>query len=204
MAAGVRRVAQRPVGQLVKTRYIVADTTGVQSRRFAMPSDGGFTLMEMLTALLIFSILSVIAVWGLRAYQRVQEERGTATVLLSALRNAAEQAQSEGRTYCVSLDSSTSWSVWRYSCQSGFTANPGGASVRVLTNQRVQGSDVTLASISFAAGSANVGTCPAGSGKCVYFYPRGTASAGSLQVVRPGGRTITINVDGMTGRVYLG
>jgi hypothetical protein len=61
---------------------------------------------------------------------------------------------------------------------------------------------VALTNVSFAAGSG-VGSCPAGSGRCVYFYPRGTASAGKLGVSQ-GGNTFTVNVDGLTGRVYLG
>ncbi|HET7405517.1 MAG TPA: type II secretion system protein, partial [Mycobacteriales bacterium] len=102
--------------------------------------EEGFTLTELLVAMLILGVLSSIAVWGLRAYQRAQEFSGTAHSLVSSLRNAGERAQSEGRTYCVQFDGSgTSWSVWRYSCEAGFTASPGGAAAQVLTNQRVQG-----------------------------------------------------------------
>lgn len=170
--------------------------------------EEGFTLTELLVAMLILGVLSSIAVWGLRAYQRAQEFSGTAHSLVSSLRNAGERAQSEGRTYCVQFDGSgTSWSVWRYSCQTGFTANPGGAAAQVLTNQRVQGSEVSLsvkAGDAFPSSGANAGSCPSGSLACVYFYPRGTASGGSLLVHRVGQTsTFEVHVEGLTGRVDL-
>lgn len=158
--------------------------------------------------MLILGVLSSIAVWGLRAYQRAQEFSGTAHSLVSSLRNAGERAQSEGRTYCVQFDGSgTSWSVWRYSCEAGFTASPGGAAAQVLTNQRVQGSEVSLsvkAGDAFPSSGANAGSCPSGSLACVYFYPRGTASGGSLLVHRVGQTsTFEVHVEGLTGRVDL-
>jgi type II secretory pathway pseudopilin PulG len=158
-------------------------------------------LVELLVAMVIVGIVGTIAVWGLRTYQRQQQLTGTTNAVVSALRNTAERAQSEGRTYCVQFASGgTTWSVWRYSCQSGFTSN-GNTASRVLSNQRVQGSDVVLSGASFAAGT-NAGTCPPGSLACVYFYPRGTASAGQLLVSR-GGAASTVKVEGLTGRVYL-
>lgn len=163
-------------------------------------ADAGFTLIETLVAMAIFSIVAATAVWGLRSYQRAQELSGTAHGVVSALRNVAERSQSEGRTYCVNF-STTSWSVWRYSCDPTYTTSAGAPSTQVLGSQQVQGTGITLGSASFDPG-VSVGACPA-TLACVYFYPRGTASNGSLQVSR-GSKVYTVNVVGLTGRVYLG
>lgn len=172
------------------------------SRRSAASADAGFTLIELLVTMALLGILSATAVWGLRAYQHSQDESGSAHAVLSGLRNVAERAQSEGRTYCVSFDTATSWSIWRYSCQAGWTSGANTAT-QVATNQHLQGNS-TITAISFAAG-VSVGTCSAGSNRCAYFYPRGTASAGSLSIGRPGNPTVyTVHVEGLTGRAYLG
>lgn len=165
-------------------------------------------MIELMVSMLILGVLSAIAVWGMRGYQRAQEFSGTAHDVVSSLRTAAERAQAEGRTYCVNFDASgTSWSVWRYSCQSDFIANPGAAAAQVLTNQRVQGSQVTLsvkAGYAFPSSGANAGACPSGSLACIYFYPRGTASSGTLLVNRAGqSSTFEVRVEGLTGRVDM-
>ena len=180
----------------------------VHLRRERVLDEGGFTLVDMLVAFVIIGLMGTIAIWGLRGYQHSQEMAGTSHSVVSALQSAGERAQSEGRTYCVQFDGSgTSWSVWRYSCQAGFTASPGGAAAQVLTNQRVQGSQVYLsvkAGDAFPSSGANAGTCPSGSLACVYFYPRGTASSGSLLVHRVGQTsTFEVHVEGLTGRVDL-
>jgi type II secretion system protein H len=188
----------------LKTPFGGADSLPVpllRSRRRRL--DSGFTLAEVMVAMLIVGIVGTIAVWGLRTYQRQQQLNGTAHAVVGALRNAAEQAQSEGRTYCVRFDGNgKSWEVWRYSCQSGWSLN-GNTAARVLRNQQVQGSDVSLNVKTAFAAAVNAGSCPAGSLACVYFYPRGTASGGALNVSR-GGPAFTVNVEGLTGRVYMG
>ena len=161
----------------------------------------GFTLIELLVVISILGVLGAISVGALRAYQRSQEEGGSAHGVVTTLRNAAERAQSEGRTYCVSLNSATTYSIWRYSCQSGWTSN-GNTAAQVATGTAVTGSTTTLGSASFAPG-VNAGSCSASLG-CVYFYPRGTASAGSVVVSRSGSsKTYTVKVEGLTGRVSL-
>lgn len=167
--------------------------------------DDGFTLVELVVAMAIFSVLAATSVWGLRSYQAAQETKGTANGVVAAMRNAAERAQSEGRTYCVSFDDAKTWSVWRYSCLSTWTSGTMSAT-RVLSSQKVQGSSVTIGSVSFTtptiSGLAN--GCAAGALGCVYFYPRGISSTGHLNVLRGSDVKYTAKVEGLTSRVYIG
>jgi prepilin-type N-terminal cleavage/methylation domain-containing protein len=158
--------------------------------------DAGFTLIEMLITLAIGSVLMAIATWGMRAYLISNREANTARDVRSALRNAGEQALSEGRTYCVYF-TATTWTVYRSDCTvpANKTSGP----------FQVEDSSITLTSLSFPApGSPVAGqntACPQ-SGKCAYFYPRGTALAGTLRVTRPG-KTYTLTLEGLTARVSL-
>jgi prepilin-type N-terminal cleavage/methylation domain-containing protein len=182
--------------------------------RDARQSDAGFTLIEMMVTIIVAGILIATATMALNAYTKAQSEKGTANRVVSSLRDAAGRAQAEGRTYCVSIDSATSWTVWRYSCDSSWTGTSlqGGTltptKVGVASRQGQASIDMTTAPPAFTAISAiglASGCGTAGTGHCVYFYPRGIASAGSLTVVRSGStKTYVVNVGGLTSRVYLG
>lgn len=194
---GIRRAAARRSGTAVRG------------------SDRGFTLIEMLVTMAISSILIAAAVWALRAYSDSQSEKGTADRMISALRDTAERAQSEGRVYCVSFDPdgadpsrSVSWSVWEYSCTpwTGTSIQGDTISSSEVGSGAVQGKSY-ISAVSFTAPSTSwfTPTCPASSLGCIYFFPRGIASSGSLTVSRSGSsKTYDVNVEGLTSRVYLG
>lgn len=154
------------------------------------------TLVETVVTLAVASILMSIGFFAVRGFLISNREQGTAQQIRSALRNAEEQALSQGRTYCVYF-TATTWTTYKSDCT--VAANKSGGS------QQVADSSITLASISFPAPSPailNQGTACPTAGKCAYFYPRGTALAGSLQVARPS-KTYTLTVEGLTGRVSL-
>jgi hypothetical protein len=91
---------------------------------------------------------------------------------------------------CVDFDlSAQSWTVLRGVCGSA-------GLVSVQGPIRPEGS-ARVASAAFTTG----GTPRAG----VTFYPRGTATPGSLTITRPGSsRVDTLRVEGLTGRVSRG
>jgi prepilin-type N-terminal cleavage/methylation domain-containing protein len=156
-----------------------------------MRQDSGVTLIEVLVAMVLASILGSLGMLSLDAYARTQGFQGTADEIVSTLRSTAQRAVSEGRTYCVSFDTtSRSWSVWRTACSTGLgTAVEGGGTARRSTE---------LQNPSFSPATP-LPPCPSG-GACAYFYPRGTGSPGSIEILR-GSDTITVTVEGLTSRV---
>src|SRR3954452_14243308 len=142
----------------------------------------------MLVTLAIGSILMAIATWGMRSYLIANREANTARDIRSALRNAGEQALSEGRTYCVYF-TATTWTVYRSDCT--VAANKTGGPETVFDPS------ITLTSIVFPVPATPLpgqsSACPA-SQRCAYFYPRGNALAGGVQVSRPG-KTYTVSVE---------
>lgn len=155
--------------------------------------DEGMTLIEMLTTLAIAGIVMATATWAIRDYIKANAESGTAEQVQSALRNAQEQSLSEGRTYCVAF-TATTWTVYKSDCTVAADKTSG--------PNHVADSSITLTSIAFPAVTGEYSACPT-PGQCAYFYPRGTALAGSLGVSRPG-KTYVVNVEGLTGRVSVG
>jgi prepilin-type N-terminal cleavage/methylation domain-containing protein len=183
--------------------------------------ESGFTLIEMLVTMVIVGILVATAGLGWHAYAQAQAEKGTANGVVSALRDAAQRAQSEGRSYCVSFDAdpsdsskSSSWSVWRYSCDSSWSGQT--LQGQTVTASRVDsstahGAYLDLATSTFSPPPSTFGpssfatSCPAGTHSCVYFYPRGISSAGAIDIRRSGSSKVyVVNVGGLTSHVYLG
>jgi prepilin-type N-terminal cleavage/methylation domain-containing protein len=156
--------------------------------------DDGFTMLELLVTMLLGSILMATAVWGIHRYMVVERHSGTASDVRSTLRNAGERALSEGRAYCVYF-TSTTYTLYRYDCTV--------AADKVRGPMKAQDPTITFTSVSFPAPAvvnpSQTSACPA-AGACAYFYPRGTALAGSLAVSRPG-KAYTITVEGLTARV---
>ena len=152
--------------------------------------EAGFTLIELMVTMVIASTLMSIGVFGFTNWQHTSQQRGTAQELVSALRNTAVRSVSEGRTYCVDFDSAAaqSYSVYRVACGTGTLARGGArtASTKVSLTTNVTSTP-----------------CPAGH-KCIYFYPRGTASPATVNVTSSArSKVYTINVEGLTARVYI-
>lgn len=158
--------------------------------------DAGATLLEVVVTLALAGILMAIATWGMRSYLVANRHTNTANDIRSALRQAGERSLSEGRTYCVYF-TSTNWAIYRSDCS--VAAN------KVEGPNSVDDASITLTNVTFTPPVAPVPNQNTGCtvvGKCAYFYPRGTALAGQLQVTR-GSKSYTIKVEGLTGRVSL-
>ncbi len=152
------------------------------------PSDAGVTMIEIMTTLLLGSILMAAAVWTFTRYTASQEQSATADDVSSTLRYAGQRAVAEEITYCVRFDPPAgTWRTYRYACS-------GGSAVQV-DRGAVRGSRTSLTAASFVA--------PAGGTSAdVLFTPRGTASDGFVDVVRSGTSSrYRISVEGLTARV---
>ncbi len=153
--------------------------------------DDGITLIEVLVTIALMGALMAIAIGGYRHWAEADEQQGTARQLQSVLRATQQRAVTEGRTLCVKF-ASGDYEVWSASCS---TASGG---TQIEGPIPTQGSAVELASPSFQDPSG-AGTLPT-----LTFFTRGTATAGSVQVIRTGSAKVyTVTVEELTGRVSL-
>jgi len=159
------------------------------SRRFTH-ADRGTTLVELLTSMSIMAIMLAVATSAFVSYRASSEHSGARDTVVSTLRNASERALSEQRTYCVSF-STSAWSLYRAACS-------GTGSVAIKTDVSLDAAQETMTG-SFSHPAGHASAC--GTGACVYFYPRGNSSDGTLTIRRDGRTDHVVDVEGLTSRV---
>ena len=153
------------------------------------PADAGFTMLETMVTIGIAGVLMAMAVTGWNKWSNSLDHEGTATRIQAVLRDAQQRAVTEGSSICVRFSTTgNSWTVLRGTC-----ASPGA---------RLDGDNVDAGSVSLRdpAFTSDAGT----PGPGVTFFPRGTATPGSVEVARRGSSTVwTVEVEGLTGRVSV-
>jgi prepilin-type N-terminal cleavage/methylation domain-containing protein len=159
------------------------------------PACTGFTLIEVMWTMVVFSVLAGIAVSGLRSWTKAHEHSGTAAGIQSVLREAQQRAVTEGRSMCVDFDvAAQTYAMYRSTC-----VDP--ARLLLQGPLKTAAADVRLANPVFA-GKSNATPSVAIVSTGVTFYPRGTAWPGSVQLTRTGSSKVwTVSVEGLTGRV---
>ena len=148
--------------------------------------ESGFTLIETMMAMVLFGILIALVAgpWG--NYRAKQEHKGTARELVAFLRRAQVRAVSEETTYRVDIAADG---------KSATTLRFNGASYDSGHVMRVSSGRITFSGATFVQPEGGTSTS-------VWFYPRGSASRGSVTVTREGtSRVYTVNVEGLTARV---
>ena len=154
-------------------------------RRPRRGDDSGFTLLEMISVCLLLSILVGLSVGPWQSYRHARAHREARDELVATLRNAQIASVSENVTYRVDISDSTAIS---------YRVPVAGAAVE----KRRYAIDDT--SIEF--GNAHFTDPAGGTTSSVYFYPRGSAGKGEVDVVRDGdSKVYTVSVEGLTARV---
>lgn len=152
--------------------------------------DSGFTLIELLVAISLFGIMAAIAVSGWSSWAEASAHSGTAREIQTIMRQAHQQAVTEGRATCVQFaPAADTWTTYRGACDS--------ATRQTLVGPYRASSEVVDI-------DAPAFTGPGGPTDGVTFHARGTAWPGELQVRRDdSSKVYVIKVEGLTGRVSL-
>jgi len=152
--------------------------------------DSGFTLIELLVVISLMGVMMAIAVGGWNSWAKASAHSGAAREIQSAMRQAQQQAVTEGRATCFAFDDvADTYSVYRGRCSES-TKSLFRGPVAIAA-----GVHITSPSFTSAAGTQ----VPS-----VTFAARGTGSGGDVDITRDGSsKTYTLTVDWLTGRVSL-
>lgn len=153
------------------------------------PADAGFTMLEVMVTIGISTVLMTMAVVGFRGWSNSLDHEGTANRIQAVLRDAQQRSVTEGSLICVRFSTTDdSWTVLRGRCADATTQ---------ISKDTVEAGGVEIATPSF---TSSAGDPEAG----VTFFPRGTATPGSVKVTRNGTSKVwTVKVEGLTGRVSI-
>lgn len=148
--------------------------------------DAGFTLAELMIVMVIVGVLSAVAIPGWRSYQNSQTQPGSASAVAGLMRNAQVRAVAEETTYRVT-----------------FAADGRSATLSKLVSPNTY-ADVSVAKLQKPAFITNPNFVQSDNSVAgtAYFYARGAATPGTVQIARTGSSKVyTITVEGLTGRV---
>jgi len=148
--------------------------------------DDGFTMIELIAVMALMGLLAALVAGPFQNWRESRGHKDAATSVVSAMRNAQVRAVAESTRYRVAVTESGAAVVVYRSPASGEPE-------RQVSRFASPSTSVRFSSPSFSTGS--------GPSTSAYFYPRGSASAGSLTVTRSGRDPIRIDVEGLTGRV---
>lgn len=152
--------------------------------------DRGFTMVEVMVTIAMSGVLLGLVVSGWSRWSTAHAHSGAATQVQGALRAAQQRAVTDGQAVCVRFDAGAD----SYTVERGGCTTPSSPANRLLGPVPLD-SRVDLRSPAFTHAGA---TLPG-----VTFSARGTATPGSVEIVRDDGdgRVRTVRVEGLTGRV---
>lgn len=165
-----------------------------------MRDEHGFTLVEVLAAMLLVFLLSAISFPALRNFARVQEIGGARDEVITQLRQVQGRAVSESHPLVFGARfniGARRYSIFRYNPETGVCGN--------IEHRSLPG-NVSVSAADFAdEGVAARGVCSTalgGSGEFLFFFPRGSATEGSVRLTHgTSNRSLSVTVSGITGRV---
>jgi type II secretion system protein H len=157
--------------------------------------EGGFSLVELLAGILLTGIIVTLGAAALRGYWLRQGLDRAAATITTEMRGAQQKAMAESHpvVYGLRLEPNSSrWSIVQ------FDPRKASNQCTVVENHDLP-AGVRVASADFTSGGAAATAC--GTTPTAFFFPRGTATAGTVTFRSThASPTRTIVVHGLTGR----
>jgi prepilin-type N-terminal cleavage/methylation domain-containing protein len=181
-------------------------TTSATQRKRTSGSERGFTLIEVLVAMALASILMTLGVFALRSYWINRSLEGARAEVGSTMRQLQQQSVSESHPLVFGVrvtpgsGPTTATEKW---VSLKYNPNPvSGPKCKVLQEMTFS-TNVYVSAAAFEPTGLDVSNCTAGSGHAfVWFYARGTATAGSLTLSHSElDRELDVTVSGLTSRI---
>ena len=183
--------------------------------RLGRPSEGGFTLVELLMTMALLSIVLTLAAFELRQFWFVRSLEGGKNEMITTLRGIQQRVTSASNPLVYGGRFTVGSSEWELIQYNRTSTPPACTSIRLgdLDPRQEFGAGVRVSSASFTdyvderpTGSVNVtDICRGSATDIVWFYARGSATAGQVGVTQPVlGRSETVCVSALTGRVSEG
>jgi prepilin-type N-terminal cleavage/methylation domain-containing protein len=171
-----------------------------------MRKEAGFTLIEVLTTILIASVLMTLAATALRSYWLGRALYDGAEEVVTGLRELQERSVSESHPLVFGAwfkEGSSTWGAVRYDSNDPSVSGDDEC-VTIGTYQLPAGVEVQTTT-SFTSVSPQTSTCaaPAPSGSdIVFFFARGTSTGGDIELYQPKKDTTEdLSISPLTGRV---
>lgn len=166
--------------------------------------ERGFTLVELLAVLALTTLLLTLGASALGRYWRGSALTGARDAVAAQMKLAQQKSFSESypTIYGVRFEKgSDRWALVRY--------NDATAACTVVSQLKLDGvtiaPDPTVTDFPESAATAacrNASPGGAATNETAFFYPRGTASAGTVGLTSAAlGKTLKLGVDATTGRV---
>jgi type II secretory pathway pseudopilin PulG len=170
-----------------------------------MRKEAGFTVVELMAAILIAGLLMTLGVWSLRTYWFTQSLERAKAEVVTQMRQAQQRAMSESHplVYGVYFEPNKSfWGVVKFD-----PTLSAGNKCSIVEEYRFDGGVVSR-SPSFTGEDAMRAECDLKfpstpfPQRYVFFYPRGSATPGAVTLESyEGDDSYLVEVKGVTGRV---
>ena len=98
---------KRPARRTGASRLLQACAAAPARRRLVAQAPGGFTLVELLVAMVVFAILAVLSIPSFSAWIHDEQIRSTAELLQNGLRAAQTDALNRSRIVVFALSNAT-------------------------------------------------------------------------------------------------